>query len=195
MTHRPTLPAPPSRRTVLHELAGAAVLQAPLAAFAGFNFFTNEYTVSRDELQAQVVRHFPVSQRYAQIFTVNLRDPQLSLDAAGNRPAITALMTIGSPLLQPSSVDGVVSVSSALRYDAATRALRLDNPKADRLELQGMTGRDAERLQQIGGLVAQELLRDYALRTFTAEELTVGRKTYEIGEITVQQRDIKVQLK
>ncbi len=58
-----------------------------------------------------------------------------------------------------------------------------------------MTGRDAERLQQIGGLVAQELLRDYALRTFTAEELTVGRKTYEIGEITVQQRDIKVQLK
>ncbi|MDP9899271.1 DUF1439 domain-containing protein [Variovorax ginsengisoli] len=195
MTPRSTSPLLPSRRATLLALAGIALVQAPLAARAGFNFFTSEYTVSREELQAQVVRHFPVSQRYAQIFTVNLREPQLSLDAANNRAAITALMTIGSALLQPSSVEGVVSVSSALRYDAATRALRLDNPKADRLELQGMTGRDAERLQQIGGLVAQELLRDYALRTFTAEELTVGRKTYEIGDITVQQRDIKVQLK
>jgi hypothetical protein len=89
----------------------------------------------------------------------------------------------------------VVSVSSALRYDAPARALRLDQPKAERLELQGVTGRDAERLQQIGAVVAQELLRDQPLRTFTAEELTVGRKTYEIGDITVQQDGIKVQLK
>ena len=44
-------------------------------------------------------------------------------------------------------------------------------------------------------VVAQELLRDQALRTFTAEELTVGRKTYEIGDITVQQDGITVQLK
>jgi hypothetical protein len=58
-----------------------------------------------------------------------------------------------------------------------------------------VTGRDAERLQQIGAVVAQELLRDQPLRTFTAEELTVGRKTYEIGDITVQQDGIKVALK
>ena len=33
------------------------------------------------------------------------------------------------------------------------------------------------------------------LRSFTANELTVGRKTYEIGDITVQDDGIKVQLK
>jgi hypothetical protein len=136
-----------------------------------------------------------VQQRYAEIFTVALRDPQLGLDARANRAAITALLSIASPLLRPSTVEGVVSVSSALRYDAPARALRLDQPKAERLELQGVTGRDAERLQQIGAVVAQELLRDQPLRTFTAEELTVGRKTYEIGDITVQQDGIKVQLK
>lgn len=184
-----------SRRRVLRAVCGTVALHAPLAALAGFNFFTSEYTVSRDELQTQIVKHFPVSQRYAQFFSVNLREPQLSLDARANRAAITALMTIGSPLLQPSSVEGMVSVSSALRYDAPARALRLDQPKVDRIELQGLGGRDAERLQQIGALVAQELLRDYALRTFTAEELTVGRKTYEIGDITVEPGDIRVQLK
>ncbi|MDM0087322.1 MULTISPECIES: DUF1439 domain-containing protein [unclassified Variovorax] len=167
---------------------------APLAALAGFNFFTSEYTIGRDELQAQIAKRFPVRQRYAELFSVSLRDPQLTLDPAANRAGITANMTIGSPLLQPSSVEGIVSVSSALKYDVAALALRLHEPRAERIELQGLDGRDAERLQKIGGLVAQELLRDYPLRTFKPEELTVGRKTYQIGDITVQQDDIKVAL-
>ncbi len=171
------------------------MVPAPVAALAGFNFFTSEYTASRDELQAQIAKRFPVQQRYAEIFIVSLRDPQLGLDVETNRAAITAVLSIASPLLRPSNVEGIVSVSSALKYDAVSRALRLDQPKADRLELQGVSGRDAERLQQIGAVVAQELLRDQALRTFTAEELTVGRKTYAIGDITVQQDGIKVELK
>jgi hypothetical protein len=184
-----------SRRVLLRALLGAAAVPAPFAALAGFNFFTSEYTASREELQAQIAKRFPLQQRYAEIFTVGLRDPQLGLDANANRAAITAVLSIASPLLRPSTVEGVVSVSSALKYDAPARALRLDQPKAERLELQGVSGRDAERLQQIGALVAQELLQGQALRTFTAEELTVGRKTYEIGDITVQQDGIKVELK
>ena len=182
----------PRRRFVLGALLVAAL---PARAIAGFNFFTSEYTASRDELQAQIAKRFPLAQRYAEIFSVALRDPQLGLDARTHRASITAVLSIASPLLRPSTVEGVVSVSSALRYDAASRALRLDQPKAERLELQGVTGRDAERLQQIGAVVAQELLRDQALRTFSAEELTVGRKTYEIGDITVLDDGIKVQLK
>lgn len=184
-----------SRRLLLRALLGTAAVPAPFAALAGFNFFTSEYTASREELQAQIAKRFPVQQRYAEIFTVGLRDPHLGLDAKANRAAITAVLSIASPLLRPSTVEGVVSVSSALKYDAPARALRLDQPKAERLELQGVTGRDAERLQQIGALVAQELLHGQPLRTFTAEELTVGRKTYEIGDITVQQDGIKVELR
>jgi hypothetical protein len=188
----------PSRRRVLRALLGTAALQlpfVPLAAMAGFNFFTSEYTATRDELQAQIAKRFPVAERYAEIFMVGLRDPQLALDAGTNRATITATLTIASPLLAASPVQGVVAVSSALRYDAATRALRLDQPKAERLELQGVEGRDAERLRRVGAVVAQELLQGQALRSFTADELTVGRKTYEIGDITVQDNGIKVQLK
>jgi len=56
-------------------------------------------------------------------------------------------------------------------------------------------GGDAERLRQVGGLVAQELLQGQVLRTFTSEELRFGQKTYEIGDITVLDDGIKVQLK
>ncbi|ATA55967.1 DUF1439 domain-containing protein [Variovorax boronicumulans] len=188
---------PPShfRRRVLRALLGAAALPAPFAALAGFNFFTNEYTATREELQSQIAKRFPVAERYAEIFMVGLRDPQLGLDGRANRAAITATLTIASPLLAASPVQGVVSVSSALRYDTAARALRLDQPKAERLELQGVEGRDAERLQKVGAVVAQELLQGQILRSFTADELTVGRKTYEVGDITVQDNGIKVQLK
>ena len=188
-------PSPTSRRRVLHALLGAAALQTPFAALAGFNFFTSEYVASRDELQTMIAKRFPVAERYAEIFMVGLRDPQLGLDARTNRAAITATLTIASPLLAASPVQGVVSMSSALRYDVPTRTLRLDQPKSERLELQGVEGRDAERLQKVGALVAQELLQGQVLRSFTADELTVGRKTYEIGDITVQENGIKVQLK
>ena len=188
-------PSPTSRRRVLHALLGAAALQTPFAALAGFNFFTSEYVASRDELQTMIAKRFPVAERYAEIFMVGLRDPQLGLDARTNRAAITATLTIASPLLAASPVQGVVSMSSSLRYDVPTRTLRLDQPKSERLELQGVEGRDAERLQKVGALVAQELLQGQVLRSFTADELTVGRKTYEIGDITVQENGIKVQLK
>ena len=181
-----------SRRHVCLALLGAAL---PWRAQAGFDFWNSEYTASRSELQAMIATRFPLSQRYAQLVTVALSDPQLALNAPANRAAVTARVSITSPLLQAGRVHGSVALSSALRYDATTRALRLDQPKAERLEFQGVVGTDAERLRQIGGLVAQELLQGQVLRTFTPEELSFGRKTYEIGDITVRDDSISVQLK
>jgi hypothetical protein len=173
----------------------AALGAAPWRAWAAFNFWTSEYTATRSELQAMIAKQFPISQRYADIVLVALSDPQLGLNAAANRAAITARVSIASSLLRAGRVDGTIALSSALRYDAPARALRLEQPKAERLELQGVSGGDAERLQQIGGLVAKELLQGRVLRTFTAEELSFGSNTYQIGDITVLADGIKVELK
>ena len=194
MRHR-ELQAVPPRRRLLRLIAGAATLQIPTIALAGFDFFLSEYSATQAELQAEMSKRFPLRERYAELFTVTLRDPQLALFPESNRLGVTALLNIASPLLPPTGIDGVVSVSSALRYDAPSRSLRLVQPRADRIEMQGLSGRDAERLQQIGAAVAQELLRDQALITFDAKDLTVGRKVYEIGDITVQPDGIKVQIK
>jgi hypothetical protein len=194
MRHREPQAVPPRRR-LLRLIAGAATLQIPTIALAGFDFFLSEYSATQAELQAEMSKRFPLRQRYAELFTVTLRDPQLALFPASNRLGVTALLNIASPLLPPTGMDGVVSVSSALRYDAPSRSLRLVQPRADRIEMQGLSGRDGERLQQIGAAVAQELLRDQALITFDAKDLTVGRKVYEIGDITVQPDGIKVQIK
>jgi hypothetical protein len=181
-----------SRRHLCLAAFGVAL---PWRARAGFEFWTNEYTATRAELQAMIDRQFPMSQRYAEFVSVALRDPQLGLDAAANRAAITARVSIASPLLRAGRADGTIALTSALRYDAAARALRLEQPRAERVELQGVVGADAQRLQQIGGLVAQELLQGRVLRSFSAEELSFGGKVYEIGDITVVADGIKVALK
>jgi hypothetical protein len=159
----------PNRRRLLL-FGGAAALQIPSIALAAFDFFRSEYSATRAELQAAMAKRFPLRQRYAELFTVTLRNPQLGLDPENNRLRVTALLAITSPLLQPPGVGGLVSVSSALRYDAPARTLRLDQPRADRIEIEGLSGRDGERLQQIGAVVAQELMQGQALHTFEAKD-------------------------
>lgn len=175
-----------------HWFLSLAVL--PSVGRAGFNFFTGEYTASHAELQALVERQFPLEQRYAEIFTVRLQGPQLGLNASAQRTAITSGLSIRSPWLRNGVVEGTVSLSSALRWDAPARALRLDRPTVERLDLQGLASGDAERLRRVGAVVAQELLQGHVLRSFTKEEMTFGLKTYEIGAITVLDGGIKIQL-
>ncbi|MFT4267044.1 MAG: DUF1439 domain-containing protein [Xenophilus sp.] len=179
------------RRTLL---AGTAAALA-LPACAGFNFFTSEYTASRAELEAQVRRRFPLQRGHGGLFTVQLSDPRLGLEPAANRVALTMRMNIASPFLGPGGVGGWLGISSALRYDPPALALRLDQPRAERVALDGLHGDDAARLQRIGAAVAQEVLQDQPLHVFRPEELTVGRRTYAIGDITVQADGITVQLR
>ena len=190
---RPLGPVLPRRR-LLAALAGLSAIGLAPAARAGFNFFTSEYTASRAELEAQLTRRFPLQRGAGGLFTVTLRNPRLALDAPANRVRLVMDFVVGSPLVQPSEIPGVTTLSSALRYDAPTLSLRLEQPRAEQLQLAGVTGADAERLQRIAAAVAQEALQGQALHTFRAEDLTVGRKTYEIGAITVLADGLKVQL-
>jgi hypothetical protein len=184
------------RRGALRMAAAAVMLPLlPTAARAGFNFFLNEYTATRDELQAEITKRFPLTERYAEVFSVTLREPRLSLDGTANRATLAARLAISSPLLQPSTVPGRVAVSSALRWDAPALALRLQDPRAEQVELEGLRGRDAEQLQRIGAVVAQELLQGYALHTFKPEELRVGNKTYSVESIAIANDAVKVTLK
>lgn len=182
------------RRRLLAALAGLASASLLAPAHAGFNFFTSEYTASLPEMQAQIARRFPQQRGYGGLFTVTLRNPRLGLDAPNNRVRLALDFVMASPLVQPSEIPGTATLSSALVYDASTLSLRLQQPSAEQLQVAGVTGEDAQRLQRIAAAVAQEALQGQALHTFRAEDLTVGRKTYEIGAITVLPDGLKVQL-
>ena len=187
-----TLHTPPQAALARRHFLGAALFGLPLAASAGYNFWTGEYTLTRQEIQAHIEKKFPLQLRYSGLFEVRLGDPQLTLLPASNRVALAANVHISNPIAKPHQVQGVLALSSGLKFDQATNAIRLNQPTADRVELQGLNGLNAQQLQNIGAMVVQELLRDYALYTFKPEDLRRFGKTFEPGAITVLDDGIKV---
>ena len=159
-------------------------------ARAGLNLLLNEFTATRDELQAELARRFPIARRYGELASVSLHDPQLVLDGSANRATLASRLVIVSPLLRPSSMGGQVAVSSGLRWDDAGLAVRLQDPRAEQLRIDGVTGNDAQNLERISAAVVQEALQGYPLWTFRPEELRFGLK---VQGITIGVDEIKVQ--
>ncbi len=187
---------PQNRRSALQTLlALGAAAGTSMPARAGYNIFTEDYTVPRADVVAQITKRFPLRLRYAGIFEVRLTNPQVAFDAAANRLRIAVDALIANPLFLPQPVPGLLALSSGLKYDPASRAVRLDQPDADRVTLQGLSGQDAEQLQALGSVVAQQVLRDYPLHTFGPEDLRYGNRTFEPGAITVTAEGITVQLR
>lgn len=206
MTETSRFPLPPGARAApvlsrrqwlargLQGGAGLAALALAVPAYAGYNFWLNEYTVDKPELDTQLTRRFPLQMRYAELFTVLLSHPRLALDGRGNRASITSDVQIENALFLPRPATGVLALSSGLRYDAPTRALRLRDPRADRIELAGVTGDAARQLQSVGAAVAAEALRDYALYTFRPEDLMFNGQKLTPGDITILDDAIKVKV-
>ncbi len=164
-------------------------------ASAGYNVWTSDYTFTRSELQAGVASRFPRDVRYGELFVVRLSNPQLSLDPANNRIVTRIDARVSSQLFGGPPVDGVLSVSSGLKYDSAARAVRLDRPVVERVDVAGMPQQSANQMSAIGNLVAQQVLTDYALYTFTPEQLQLNGQRFEPGAISITGTGIKVEIR
>ncbi|MGT2432611.1 DUF1439 domain-containing protein [Cupriavidus basilensis] len=189
----PLLPARSIRARTLKAVAALTMLGAA-TAWAGYNVWTGEYTFTREELQAAVEKRFPATLRYGQVIDVQLTHPRLVFDGANNRVTTQMDAQLGNTLLPAPPINGTLSLSSALKYDPAKRAVLLDNPSVERVQVSGMPAQYGEQLNAIGAVVAQQLLRDYPLYTFTPEQLRIAGKDVEPGAITVLPDGIKVQV-
>lgn len=159
-------------------------------ARAGLNLLLNEFTVTRDELQAELARRFPITRRRGELASVSLHDPQLALDGSANRATLASRWVLASPLLRPAPLGGRVAVSSGLRWDEAGLAVRLQDPRAERLRIDGVTGSDAQNLERLCAAAVQEALQGYPLQTFRPEDRPFGLK---VQRITIGADEIKVQ--
>jgi hypothetical protein len=150
-------------------------------AHAGLNLLLNEFTATRDELQAELNRRFPITRRYGELVSVSLHDPQLALDGSAKRATLVSRLEILSALLRPSPVGGRLTASSGLRWDAPGLSVRLQDPRVEQLRIDGVSGSNAQELERIGASVAQQALQGYPLHTFRPEELRLGIKVRDIA--------------
>lgn len=179
----------PLLRVALSAIFAPALWLPARRARAGLDLLLNEFTATRDELQAELARRFPITRRYGELVSVSLHNPRLALDGSANRATLASRFVLLTPLLQPSSLGGQVAVSSGLRWDASGPSVRLHDPLAEQLRIDGVTGADAKNLERISASVVQEALQGYPLHTFRSEELRFGLK---VQGITIGDDEIKV---
>lgn len=175
-------------------LLAVACIAGTAPALAGYNIWTGEYSLTRQELQTELDKRFPATLRYAEVVSVQLSHPRLVLDEATNRITTHVDARLTNALLPSPPVDGKLALNSGVRYDPARRAVLLDNPTVQQVEVTGMAIY-REQLNAIGAVVAQQLLKDYPIYTFKPEELRVGGRDVEPGAITVGKDEVRVEVK
>ena len=178
-------------------LATAAIDAATIAtvgtAYAGYNVWTGEYTFTKAELQSAVNKRFPATLRYGELVSVQLSHPRLVLDETSNRVTTQMDAAVTNTVIPSPPINGTMSLNSGVRYDATRRAVLLDNPTVQDVQVQGMS-QYTQQLNAIGAVVAQQLLKDYPLYTFKPDELRFNGKDVEPGAITVAPDGIRVQV-
>lgn len=181
--------------TAITATAAVAGMTVTPTASAGYNVWTNDYTLPLIDLQRAIERKFPTRLRYAEVFEVYLSNPRLTLNVAENRIITLVNLKVVSNLLLPMPLTGTLALSSRLKYDPLARAILLDAPSVDRINVDGVGAQYSQQLNAIGAVVAQQVLNDYPIYTFKPEELRLGGKTFEPGTITMQSDSIVVQVK
>lgn len=188
-----------SRRDALR-LAAAGLLGLTLAplmrsANAGYNIWTGEYTMTRKDIETAIDKRFPTTLNYGQLLSVALAHPQIGFNPQANRITTQVDAQVQNVLLQGQPLAGVLAISSALKYDPVKRAVLLDNPNVERVDLNGMPAAYSQQLTSVGGSVAQQVLNQYPIYTFKPEQLRYGGRDVEPGAITVLPDGIKVEVK
>lgn len=174
-------------------VTAAAILFFTLTtAWAAYNIWTSEYTLTKTELQDTLAKQFPRNVNYQSVFKVSIANPQLVLDEANNRITTIVDTKLSSPLLLPQDISGKIALNSGVKYDAPTRSLRLDQPVVSKVDVAGGSEQGNKQITGVADAVVRELLDDYAIYTFTPEQLELKGQRFEPGEITVGKNDIKV---
>jgi len=188
-----TAPSLRPARHLRHFLAVAIAATALGTAHAGYNVWTGEYTFTKAELQSAVDKKFPTTLRYGELVSVQLSNPRLVLDQATNRVTTQMDAAMSNTILPAPPVNGTMSLNSGVKYDPTRRAVLLDNPTVQDVQVQGMS-QYTQQLNAIGAVVAEQLLKDYPLYTFKPEELRFNGKDVQPGAITVTPSGISVKV-
>lgn len=111
------------------------------ASRIGTALFGNEFAFSTLELQQSMERRFPRDyDALGGLVSVRLMNPRLSIPPGGGRLRVDFDVGFGGPGGAGDRPDGRIAVTSALRYDPATRGLHLLDPSLDRVEIPALGG-------------------------------------------------------
>ena len=152
--------------------------------------------ISEARLVERIAVQFPVQRRFMDVFELSLDTPRVRLMPEENRLGTEldyVLGTVGRPASR--AVRGKLALSYGLRIDTRDQTVRLHEVRVENFDVPGMPPPIGQHASRMGGMVAEDLLRDLVVYRIRPEDLqSVGRRGYTPGELTVVPGGLQLRL-
>lgn len=148
--------------------------------------------VSRAQLESALARRFPYEARAGGLFSVRAGVPRLELLPESNRLRLDFGID-GTERVTRGTAHADLGLSFGLRYEPADASIRATDVHLDDLAVQGLPTVWREAFRMAGGLIAEQMLQDAVLHTFSPEELARAQGLRP-GSIRVTHRGVRVEL-
>lgn len=152
--------------------------------------------ISEARLVERIAVQFPVQRRFMDVFELSLDTPRVRLVPEENRLGTEldyVLGTVGRPASR--AVRGKLALSYGLRIDTRDQTVRLHEVRVENFDVPGMPPPIGQHASRMGGMVAEDLLRDLVVYRIRPEDLeSVGRRGYTPGELTVVPGGLQLRL-
>lgn len=177
----------PSFRTRRHLLsAGALTLALGLSGCALLQPGPRTVQLSEAQLADLIARQFPFNSRYLEVFDVVLDQPRVRLMPAENRIGTELGYSLGAGLLGSRTWQGRLNLSYGLRFEPRDQTIRLADVRVEGFDVPGVPGAYGQRANRLGALLAEGLLRDFAIYRLKPEDLEASNRWgYQPGPMTV----------
>ena len=164
-------------------LAGCAGLGGP-----------STITLSEADLARLIEKRFPSDRRVMEVIDFRVDAPRLRLLPETNRIA-SEFSVSATDKLFGRAFAGKLALESALRYDEASREVRLTQVRVNRLQFDGMPPQMQNTVNRLGGLLAEQLLDGVPIYTFKQGDLDRGlQRGVQPGAVTVTSRGVEITL-
>jgi hypothetical protein len=141
-------------------------------------------TVSGNQIAQKLNEKLALPISVLKIFDVNLSNSLVTFDKGTGRLKTTMDTKLSSKLLGQTVV-GKLGISGKLRFDAATSAIVLDDPKVEDFDLDGAAGQYREVLSALAKTVGGDMMNGLPLYTVKTADLRVGSTQYMPKSIEV----------
>jgi hypothetical protein len=182
------------KRSVFRRLA-LALLVGVLGGCALLPLGPRSIQLSEAHLAALIGEQFPFNSRYLELFDVVLQPPQVRLMPTENRIGTAIGYNIGAALLGMRPTQGTLDLSYSLRFEPADQTVRLTQVRVERFDVPGVAPAYATRVNRLGGLLAEQLLKDFVIHRLKPEDLRAAQGwSYQPGALQVLPGGLRLQL-
>ncbi len=153
-----------------------------------------EIEIPLSRLQQSVQKNSPFNARYFDLFKVSLSRPVLSLQPASDWLVLALDARVQPPLIKTSS-QGELLLSGGLRIDPLRRVVILTEPRLENIRFDPATATYTSRLARLGSQLAEDLIGEKVLYTFTPDAFVAAGKRFVPTGITTRKNSLVVSFK